>query len=129
MTAYTRSVIVVVRPQVADAANTAMKHASFDAAGGERTFTAPLRAAGDATNTVTAYWAAGVVTPAMLTGLRDRMLAAGATAAEASLIPKTTTFSSISSQRVFCYDRALWSPPEVLAFMGLATLAQKSVAI
>ncbi len=116
-TTFTRQIIVVVRPAVAAAVNAGLKHGSFDAVGGERTMTVPLRVAGDAASTITGYWAAGVAKPAMLVGLRDRLTAAGATAAETTLIPKSATRVSVSTQRIFCFDGAGWTPDEVLAFL------------
>lgn len=118
-TAWTRSIIVVLRPAVAAAANTALKDATFDPEGGDKTFTVALRTAGDATNTVAAYWAAGAVKPAMLTALRTRLQAAGATTAETTLIPKTATLASVATQRIWCFDGAVWTPDEVLAFLGV----------
>lgn len=122
-TAFIRSIVLVVRPAVAAAVNSSVKHADFDLEGGDKTFTVPLRAAGDATNTVTGYWAAGVATPAMLVGLRDRLLAAGATEAETSLIAKGTTRASVATRRMFCFDGAVWTPDEVLAFLQVDRLA------
>lgn len=122
-TAWTRSVTMVVRPAVAATVNDRLKHADFDPAGGDKTFTVPLRAAGDGTNAVTGYWAAGSSTPAMLVGLRDRLLAAGATAAEVALIPKSATRASVAAQRMFCFDGAVWTPDEVLAFLQVDRLA------
>jgi hypothetical protein len=118
-TAFTRQVILVVRPAVADAVNTALKNAAWDPVGGDRTFTVPLRATSDPTGPVVAYWALGSATPTMLTGLRNRMLAAGATSAEASLIPAGTTANAISGQRVYCFDAAVWTPDQVLSLLGL----------
>lgn len=117
-TAYTRSIIAVARPAVAAAMNSALKNATFDPDGGDKTFTVPLRAAGDAANTIVGYWCAGAVTPAMLVGFRNRLLAAGATNAEASLIAQGATLASVSAQRVFVFDAAAWTPDQVLTFLG-----------
>lgn len=122
-TAFTRSIILVVRPAVADAVNQRLKDAAWDDAGGDKTFTVPLRAAGDAANAIVGYWAAGTAKPAMLVGLRDRLTAAGATAAETTLIPKSATRASVSAQRIFCFDGAVWTPDEVLAFLQVDRLA------
>ena len=116
-TAYSRSVVLVVRPAVAAAVNAGLKHADFDPKGGDKSFTVPLRNAGDAANTVVGYWAAGAVRPAMLTALATRMQSAGATAAEVALIPKSATKASVNANRIWCFDGAVWTPDEVLAFL------------
>ena len=122
-TAFTRSVILIVRPAVAAAVNQRLNDAAWDDAGGDKTFTVPLRAAGDATNAIAGYWAAGAAKPAMLTGLRDRLTAAGATAAETTLVPRNATRASVAAQRVFCFDGAVWTPDEVVAFLQVDRLA------
>jgi hypothetical protein len=122
-TSFTRSVIVVVRPAVVAAMNVGLKNAAFDPVGGDKTFTVPLRAAGDAANTIVGYWAAGAATPTMLNGLASQMTTKGATAAETTLIPKGTKVGTVAAQRVFCFDASVWAPVDVLAFLGLDVLA------
>ncbi len=124
-TIYTRRYIIVVRPAIAAAANEAAKLVDVD--GGERTFTVPLRRAGDATNTVVASWAGWTLTVAEAQAIRDRLVAKGATAAEVVVVTAADkpTFMPVPTARIYIFDARLnaWQPEEVLAVLGLDTLA------
>lgn len=120
--AYDRRAIIVARPAVAAAMNQAA--ADVDVLGGAQTFTVPLRQADDATNAIVGYWCSWALTPAMLTALRTRLQARGATASESSpiLVGQTPT----PGNRVYVFDGrddVGWTPAAVLAALGADTLA------
>lgn len=120
--AYDRRAIIVVRPAVAAAMNQAA--ADLDALGGAQTFTVPLRAAGDASNAIVGYWCSWALTAAMVTTLRARLQARGATAAEAS--PILVGQTPAPGQRIYFFDGREgvgWAPADVLAALGADTLA------
>jgi len=125
-TAYTARLIIVVRPGIAAAANDAAK--LVDLMGGEKTFTVPLRLAGDATNTIRAYWANWALTPAQMTAIRDRLIEKGATADEVVVVTAADkpTFVPVPTARIYVFDArweaTSWTPAEVLTVLGLDTL-------
>lgn len=124
--AYDRRAIIVARPAVAAAMNQAA--ADVDALGGDKTFTVPLRLAGDATNTIRGYWCSWALEAATVTTLRARLQARGATASEASLILAGGTVTQ--SNRVFFFDGREgigWTPRQVLTALGVDTLASPGV--
>lgn len=120
--AYDRRAIIVARPGVAAAMNLAA--ADVDALGGAQTFVVPLRLAGDTTNAVAAYWCSWALTAAMVTTLRTRLQARGATASEttAILAGQTPTLSN----RIFFFDgreNVGWTSDAVLAALGLEVVS------
>lgn len=124
-TVYTRRFIIVARTALATAANQAAK--LVDLGGGERTFTVPLRLAGDATNTVRAFWCGWTLTVAEAQAIRDRLVEKGATAAETVIVTAADkpTFTPVPTARIYVFDArpAIWQPGEVLSVLGLDTLA------
>ncbi len=128
-TVYTRRFIIVVRPALAAKANEAAK--LVDTPGGERAFTVPLRLAGDATNVIRAYWCGWTLTVAEAQAIRDRLVEKGATTAETVVVTAADkpTFVPVPSARVYVFDArpAGWAPAEVLAVLGLDTLATSIV--
>lgn len=120
--AFDRRAIIVARPAVAAAMNQAA--ADVDALGGGQTFTVPLRQAGDATNTIVGYWCSWALTPAMVTALRTRLQARGATVSETTII--LTGQTPTPGNRVYFFDgreNVGWTPNAVLAALGADTLA------
>jgi hypothetical protein len=122
MAGYTQRAIIVARPAVANAMNQAA--ADVDVLGGAQTFTVPLRASGDATNTIVGYWCSWALTAAMVTALRTRLQARGATAAETTpiLLGQTPT----PGNRVYFFDGREgvgWAPADVLTALGADTLS------
>ncbi len=125
MPGHTVRLIVVMRQSFAAKANTAAK--LVDTAGGERTFTVPLRLAGDATNTVRARWCSWALRPAEAQALRDRLKDQGLLDGEVVVVPRsergTWTFDGQARAAVFdARDGTDWTPTEVLAATGLDTL-------
>lgn len=120
--AYDRRAIIVARPAVAAAMNQAA--ADVDTLGGAQTFTVPLRAAGDSTNTVVGYWCSWALTAAMVTALRARLQARGATASEATIV--LAGQAPTPGNRVYFFDGREgvgWAPADVLTALGADTLA------
>jgi hypothetical protein len=119
--AFDRRAIIVARPAVAAAMNQAA--AQVDALGGAQTFTVPLRAAGDATNTIVGYWCSWALTAAQVTALRTALQSKGATAAETTpiLLGQTPT----PGQRIYFFDAREgvgWAPADVLTALGADTI-------
>ncbi len=130
-TAYTRRFIIVVRPALAAKANEAAK--LVDTPGGERAFTVPLRLAGDAANTIRAYWCGWTLTVAEAQAIRDRLVEKGATTAETVVVTaaEKATFVPVPAARVYVFDARNgigWTPAEVLTVLGLDTLASLPTA-
>jgi hypothetical protein len=124
--AYDRRAIIVARPAVANAMNQAA--ADIDVLGGAQTFTVPLRQAGDATNTIVGYWCSWALTPAMVTALRARLQARGATASEASVILAGQT--PTPGNRIYFFDArddVGWTPAQVLTALGADVLASPAL--
>jgi hypothetical protein len=120
--AYDRRAIIVARPAVATAMNQAA--ANIDALGGAQTFTVPLRAAGDATNTIVGYWCSWARTAAQVTALRAAMQNRGATVSETTAILAGQT--PTPGNRIYFFDGRDgigWTPAQVLAALGADTLA------
>lgn len=92
-------------------------------ADGHRPFDVPLRQAGDATNTVVAYWCDWWMSSATANKIQTWMLNHGATQAEASLIPVGTAQSTIRAQRIAIFRYPDWTPDQVLSVLGIAVLA------
>lgn len=125
-TLYTQRYIVVMRQGFASKANTASK--LVDTQGGERTFSVPLRLAGDATNTVRARWCSWALTPAEATALRDRLKEQGLLDQEVVVVTRaqrgTWVFDGAARAGVFdAREGTGWTPQEVLQATGLDTLA------
>jgi hypothetical protein len=124
-TAFTTRLILVVRQAFADKANVASK--LVDVAGGERTFTVPLRLAGDQSNTVRAYWCGWTLTPAQATALRTRLQEQGLLDGEVVVVTKAdqATFVPNLQARAYIFDarETAWQPQEALAVLNLDTLA------
>lgn len=123
---YTQRAIIAARPAFAAAANTAAKR--VDTTGGERTFTVALRQAGDATNTIRAYWCGWQLTPAMVTALRTRLQEQGATTADITVVPAARkgsyTFPAEAKCAIFDAREGAWTAPEVLAALGMDRLME-----
>lgn len=111
--------IMVARPAVASMCNDAAENSVAD---GHRPFDVPLRQAGDATNTVVAYWCDWLMSNATAQKIQTWMLNHGATQAEASLVPVGTAQSVIRQQRIAIFRDPDWSPAQVLAVLGLDVL-------
>lgn len=112
--------IMVARPAVASMCNDAAQNSIAD---GNRPFDVPLRQAGDATNTVVAYWCDWLMTSATAQKIQTWMLNHGATQAEASLVPVGTAQSVIRQQRIAIFRDPDWSSDQVLSTLGLDVLA------
>lgn len=112
---YSRRFLVVIRSDLAAAANAAVKDASVDPIGGDKTWTVGLSATGTAP--AQAYWCSIALTPAMATAIRSRLQAAGATVAEVTPVPAGQT---PASNRVAVFDADVWPIPDaVLVACGL----------
>ncbi len=125
-TTYTQRAIIVARVGFAASCNTAAK--LVDTAGGDRTFTVPLRLAGDATNTILGRWCNWSLTPGEVTALRQRLQAQGADAVERTTVTAAEkgSFVPVASKRLYIFDARDgigWTPQEVLDVLGLDTLA------
>ncbi len=125
-TAHTLRLLVVMRQSFAAKANTASK--LVDAAGGERTFTVPLRLAGDAANVIRARWCSWACTPAEAQALRDRLRDQGLLDGEVVVVPRSQrgiwTFDGAARCAIFDgRESGGWTPAEVLEACGLDTLA------
>lgn len=112
--------VIVCSQALAAQANVVAKR--VDTVGGEFTFTVPLRAAGDATNTVVARWCSWWINVVDLASLKTKALAAGFGAAETSerLVGFVATPATLP--RLCLFDDAAWTPAQVLAALGLDTL-------
>ena len=115
--ALTARRIIVCNLAVAAVANAASKQ--VDTIGGERAFTVGLRAAGDATNTIVAYWCSWLFDPTVLATLKTKATAGGFTAAEGTERAVGFTASTATLPRLAFFDDALWTPDAVLAALGL----------
>ena len=116
--ALTARRIIVCNLTLTTAANVASKQ--VDTIGGERAFTVGLRAAGDATNTIVAYWCSWLFNPAVLTVLKTAAKAGGFTTAEATERPVGFTATVATLPRLAFFDDAVWTPAAVLTALGLA---------
>lgn len=126
MPGYTARAIVVARPGVAAALNA--KCLEVDTVGGDRALTVALRLVGDAANTIRAYWCSWALKPAEVTALRSKFQAAGMTAAEVGVVTAAQrgSFTPDLAARMYLFDAREgigWTPSEVLAVLGLDTLA------
>lgn len=119
---YTLRLTAVVRAAVLVNSNLA----SRDVDNGGDAWTVPLRVAGDATNTIRAYWCGWQMTPAQAQNLRDRLIARGLLGAEVRVVDGTEkgTFVFDPTARAYIFDgrEGQWTPTEVLAALGLARL-------
>lgn len=111
---------MVGRPAVASMCNDAAENSIAD---GHRPFDVPLRQAGDATNTVVAYWCDWLMTSAVAQKIQTWMLNHGATSAEASLVPVGAAGSVIRQQRIAIFKFPDWTQEQVLSTLGLDVLA------
>ena len=110
--------IMVARPAVASMCNDAAQNSIAD---GNRPFDVSLRQAGDATNTIVAYWCDWLMTSATAQAIQAWMLNHDATQAEASLIPVGTSQATIRAQRIAIFRDPDWTADQVLAVLGLDT--------
>lgn len=111
--------IMVARPAVASMCNDAAENSVAD---GHRPFDVPLRQAGDASNTVVAYWCDWLMDNTTAQKIQTWMLNNGATQAEASLVPVGTAGSVIRQQRIAIFKFPDWTPDQVLSVLGLDRL-------
>lgn len=118
--ALTARRIIVCTAALATVANAASK--KVDTIGGERAFTVGLRAAGDATNTIVAYWCSWLFDPAVLATLKTYATAGGFTNAEATERPVGFTATVAALPRLAFFDDAIWTPAAVLTALGLDVL-------
>ena len=123
-TAYTVRLIIVMREAFAAQANQAAH--LVDTLGGDRTFTVPLRVAGDATNTPRARWCSWQMTPAQRDALRTRLQERGLLNDEVVIVPGSQegSFVPMAQARAYFFDarEGQWSPDEVLTVLNLDTL-------
>lgn len=103
--------------------NTAAKQ--VDTVGGQATFTVPLRAAGDVTDTVVAHWCSWSLDTQLLATLKTLAGVAGLVAAETTERAPGFTATPATLPRLSLYDGAIWAPEQVLAALGLATLTPR----
>lgn len=123
-TIYTDVTIIVVKPSVQQQAENAAVAA--DPEGGAGTFIpgSPLRAAGDQTNTVAAYWARWNMTKEQRSAFATRMggpnniIAAGGNVA---------SFGSSRDRWFFDAVEGAWTPEGVLAALGLDYMAPADI--
>ena len=111
---------MVARPAVASMCNDAAENSVAD---GHRPFDVPLRQAGDATNTVVAYWCDWLMDNTTASKIQTWMTNHGATTAEANLVPMGTAGSVIRQQRIAIFKYPDWSTDQVLPTLGLDVLA------
>lgn len=125
MSEYTQRAIIVARAAFAENCNLASKQ--VDTVGGERTFTVPLRRAGDETNTTIGMWCNWALTPAQVTALRQRLQQQGADVRERTVVTddEKGTFTPDPAKRLYIFaamEPDGWTPQEVLDVLGLDTL-------
>lgn len=113
MTAYTKRFIIVVRADLAAAANLAAKQPDTDPVGGDRTFTAGLSASGNLP--AQAYWCGWQMRVETALAIRNRLRERGATVAEVAPVSRDGT----PSNRFAIFDADDWEPEDVLAALGL----------
>lgn len=114
--------IMVARPAVAAMCNDAAENSVAD---GNRPFDVPLRVAGDASNTIVAYWCDWLMDNATAQKIQTWMLNHGATQAEASLVPVGTAQATIRQQRIAIFRDPDWSSAQVLSTLGLDRFASE----
>lgn len=117
--ALTARRLIICPVAVVTATNAICKQ--IDTIGGQFTFTTPLRAAGDATNTTVAYWCSWLFDPNILANLKMLAVLAGLTTAETTERPLGFTSTPATLPRLAMFDWATWPvPTDVLAAMGLS---------
>jgi hypothetical protein len=120
----TRWTIVVKTADVANA-NLAARVVEPDG----DTFTVGLRNAGDATNTITAYWCSWQMPSAVASNLAGQVRSRlGLTAQQMAVVPPTNKagYTPPAGWRLLVFDGTFgtgWTPDEILAKLGLATRA------
>lgn len=116
MTEFTAVTLIVVRPELQQAAEDAAVAA--DAEGGAGTFVpgVPLREAGDAGNTVVAYWARWHMLPG------QRSAFASAMGGPMNLISAGQNVNLNRDRWMFDAAIAQWTPQEVLDVLGFDRL-------
>lgn len=128
MTSYTVRVIAVVRAAQRTAANSAADQGDTGSNGFP--WTTPLRLSGDATNTVRAWWCNWALRPAQAQALAARLQGAGLASDEVRIVPASEKGSFVANPeaRAYIFDArpGAWTPPEVLAATGLATLVSSA---
>ena len=115
-TEYSEPVFIVVRPALQAAAEAAAVAA--DPTGGAGTFVpgVPLRLAGDATNTVAAYWCRWNMKPA------QRAAFAAAIGGPINVLALGQTPNLTRDRWMLDATDGAWTPDQVLAALGLTTL-------
>lgn len=109
--------IMVARPAVVSMCNAAATNADPD---GRTPFTVPLKQAGDASNTVAAYWCCWTMTSPVGLAIRAWMTNHGATAGETKVYAAGQ--NPPAGNRIAIFDGAGWAPDQVLAQLGLAII-------
>lgn len=119
-TAYTDPVFIVIRPALQVAAEAAAVAA--DPTGGAGTFVPgkPLRTAGDATNTVVAYWCRWNMMPS------QRSAFAASIGGPINVLAAGQTPSMARDRWMMDANDGAWTPAQVLASLGMDTLAYVS---
>lgn len=101
--------LVVVRAASVDAANRAA--AVVNPPGAEDTFDQPLKLAGDATNTIVAYWCSWQLTAGTKAALLDAFHDEGFTTAELQPIPPED--NPTPAHNIFVFDADEWTSNQV----------------
>jgi hypothetical protein len=116
-TAFDHRYIIVVRADLAPAANLAASQPDTDNGGtGHLTFSVPLSASGSAP--AQAYWCNWALTTAQAGAIRNRLIERGASAAE--VLPVPFPSGTPASNKFAVFDVAAgWDPESVLAKLGL----------
>jgi hypothetical protein len=119
VTLFTDVTIIVVKPSLQQGAEAAAIAA--DPGGGAGTFVpgVPLRAAGDATNTVVAYWCRWNMKPSQRSTFAQTIGGPNNIIAKGGNVP---AFTSNRDRWFFDASAAGWTGGEVLAALGLAPL-------
>ncbi|MBA3583413.1 MAG: hypothetical protein H0W36_02590 [Gemmatimonadetes bacterium] len=126
MTLHTARAIIVARPGIAAAANTAGR----DVDNGGDPFTSPLALRSDNTTPggIVAYWCSWAFQPAQLVSMRQAMRTrAGLSAGEVALVTASQrgSFTPTQGARAYVFDARDgigWTPDEVLTVLNLRTL-------
>lgn len=121
----TEPTIIVVRPELQQLAEDAAIAAS--PAGGAGTFIpgVPLRAAGDATNRIRAYWCRWEMLPASPGVRAQRATFAKHLGGPVSILSATEAPDLARDRWMFDAAPGQWTHPKVLAALGLDTLASE----
>ena len=115
-----RRIIVVAADQQA-AFNQGSQQVDTD--GWQKEMSVPLRKAGDATNTVVAYWCSWEMTDATRQTLDAVLATEQPTAVEAHVYGVGETLPAFGTQRIWLIDGDTVSPEQVLADLGLDVLS------